>query len=128
MHTLTLTFIPPTEILVGTSNSDINSLKYACALLNSRILSFYAIEKEILRKGNKATPHVGVKGLKSIPVRHLSKIETEKIARKVDEVLEAKKARPEIDTSTLEREIDQMIYDTYNLTKDEISIVENTPN
>jgi adenine-specific DNA-methyltransferase len=55
-------------LMVGTTTSDKDNLKYTCALLNSTLFTFYAIEKEILRKGNKATPHIGVKGLNAIPV------------------------------------------------------------
>lgn len=54
-------------LLVGTAEND-DKLKLCCALLNSELVSYYAIEKEILRKGNKATPHVGVRGLNSIPL------------------------------------------------------------
>lgn len=54
-------------LLVGTSNN-FQNLQYALALLNSEVVTFYCIQREILRKGNKATPHVGVKGLNSIPV------------------------------------------------------------
>ncbi|MFM7851068.1 MAG: TaqI-like C-terminal specificity domain-containing protein, partial [Flammeovirgaceae bacterium] len=59
-------------IMVGTEANPDYNIKYACALINSRLFTFYAIEKEILRKGSKATPHVGVKGLKSIPVHLIS--------------------------------------------------------
>jgi hypothetical protein len=55
-------------LLVGTSEKGKNYLKYACGILNSKLITFYSIQKEILRKGNKATPHVGVKGLNDIPI------------------------------------------------------------
>jgi adenine-specific DNA-methyltransferase len=55
-------------LLVGTTDLGANHLKYSCALLNSKLITFYSIQREILRKGNKATPHVGVKGLNGIPI------------------------------------------------------------
>ncbi len=55
-------------LMVGTTTADDEDLKYPCALINSKLFTFYATEKEILRKGNKATPHIGVKGLNSIPI------------------------------------------------------------
>lgn len=58
-------------LMVGTTTAEDEDLKYPCALLNSKLFTFYATEKEILRKGNKATPHVGVKGLNSIPVNRI---------------------------------------------------------
>ncbi|MGV3611694.1 MAG: Eco57I restriction-modification methylase domain-containing protein [Fluviicola sp.] len=57
-------------LLVGTSENE-DFLRYALFLLNSELITFYALQKEILRKGNKATPHVGVKGLRGIPVPKL---------------------------------------------------------
>lgn len=59
-------------IMVGTQANRKYDIKYPCALINSKLFTFYAIEKEILRKGSKATPHIGVKGLKSIPVHLVS--------------------------------------------------------
>lgn len=55
-------------LLVGTSDLGKRYLKFACGLLNSKLITFYSIQREILRKGNKATPHVGVKGLQAIPI------------------------------------------------------------
>jgi hypothetical protein len=79
--------------MVGTNSNANYSIKYSCALLNSKLFTFYAIEKEILRKGKKATPHVGVKGLNSIPV-HLCKKDVQQIFCCVtDYILECKNAR-----------------------------------
>lgn len=42
----------------------------------------------------------------------------------VKSILAAKQKNPDADTSELERQIDQKVYALYNLTKDEIKIVE----
>jgi hypothetical protein len=82
-------------IMVGTQADEKYDVKYACALINSKLYTFYAIEKEILRKGSKATPHVGVKGLKSIPV-HLASDEQQNVfVNLVDYILYLKKQDPE---------------------------------
>ena len=39
-------------------------------------------------------------------------------------ILAAKKSNPNADTTTLETEIDQLVYQLYNLTEEEIKIVE----
>ncbi len=44
----------------------------------------------------------------------------------VDRILAAKKADPSADTSALEAEIDQMVYELYGLTPEEIAIVEGS--
>ncbi|KAA6346191.1 hypothetical protein EZS27_006284 [termite gut metagenome] len=54
-------------LLIGSSSNE-DSLYYSLLLLNSEIITFYAIQKELLRKGKKATPHIGTKGLKTIPI------------------------------------------------------------
>jgi adenine-specific DNA-methyltransferase len=100
-------------IMVGTSSNSKYSIKYSCALLNSMLLTFYAVEKEILRKGKKATPHVGVKGLNSIPV-HFCKKETEAIINKlVDYCSNSKQISLNSESAFFERLIDAMVYELY---------------
>jgi adenine-specific DNA-methyltransferase len=43
----------------------------------------------------------------------------------VDSINELKKQPPPADTSALEAEIDQMVYQLYGLTEEEIGIIEN---
>jgi hypothetical protein len=43
----------------------------------------------------------------------------------VDKILEVKKENPQADTTHWEREIDQLVYRLYDLTEEEIKIVEN---
>ena len=42
----------------------------------------------------------------------------------VDQVLEKKRINHNADTSSLEKEIDQQVYALYNLTPEEISVIE----
>ncbi len=46
----------------------------------------------------------------------------------VDKILEAKKQNPQADTSHLEQEIDQLVYKLYDLTDEEIKIIEEGHN
>lgn len=87
-------------------------------------MSFYAIEREILRKGQKATPHVGVRGLNAIPVWLLSESEQKPFVAAVDRILAAKQRDAEADTSALEREIDELVYALYGLTPEEKALVQ----
>jgi hypothetical protein len=48
------------------------------------------------------------------------------IDRIATKVLSLKKSNPSIDTSSLESEIDQLVYQLYGLSEDEIKIVENS--
>lgn len=40
----------------------------------------------------------------------------------------AKKANPQTDTADLEKQIDQLVYKLYNLTPDEIAVIEGSNN
>ena len=44
----------------------------------------------------------------------------------VDQILSKKKEKPDIDTSQLEKKIDQMVYELYGLTEEEIEVVEGS--
>ena len=46
----------------------------------------------------------------------------------INQILFLKKSDPQADTSTLEAEIDQLVYELYGLTADEIAIVEESVN
>ena len=50
------------------------------------------------------------------------------IEKLVDQIIAAKKAGPSEDTSVLEAEIDKLVYKLYNLTDEEIKIVESSVN
>ena len=104
-------------LLVATSEK-VEDLKYMCGLLNSKLFSFYCIEKEILRKGSKATPHVGVRGLNTVPV--FSNPTTKRdVINLVDKILVSKNH----DIKNINLEINKLIYKIYNLNKEQINIV-----
>lgn len=48
------------------------------------------------------------------------------ITSKVDAIIAAKKTDPDADTSTLESEIDKLVYRLYDLTPEEIAVVESS--
>jgi type II restriction/modification system DNA methylase subunit YeeA len=43
----------------------------------------------------------------------------------VDKILAVKKANPQTDTGAWEKEIDELVYELYELTEEEIKIIEN---
>ncbi len=60
------------------------------------------------------------------PIIELTGNEKTTFESKVTEILSLKKENPQADTSKLEAEIDQMVYDLYGLTEEEIAIVEES--
>ncbi len=62
--------------------------------------------------------------LKKSSIRKLSVDEQKPIVFLVDEIINIKQANPKADTAALERRIDEMVYELYDLTEEEIVIVE----
>ncbi len=59
-----------------------------------------------------------------IPIPKSSDQQSKPIVKLVDEILNAKKKKPDADTLALENEIDKLVYRLYGLTEEEIKIVE----
>ncbi len=96
-------------------------LKYVLGLLNSKLYFLWLYHKG-KRKGEMLelfyTP------LTQIPIKPISLTEQKPFIKLVDGILAAKGGNPQADTSALEREIDQLVYELYELTEDEVKIVE----
>jgi len=60
-----------------------------------------------------------------VPIMRISFNEQSPLIELVDRILSAKQANPKADTSALEREIDQLVYELYGLTDEVIAIEEN---
>lgn len=108
----------------STSFATGKNLKYYCCLLNSKLTFFYFKLGSVIW---------GVDGIKwfgeyfdSIPI---IKPESEimlPFIKLYDKILISKQQSPENDTSELEKEIDQLVYKLYDLTDEEIAIVEGS--
>jgi hypothetical protein len=55
-----------------------------------------------------------------------NKKDIEEINKLIDQILLAKKENEDADTKQLEKEIDQLVYGLYDLTPEEIEIIENS--
>jgi type I restriction-modification system DNA methylase subunit len=97
------------------------ALQYVLALLNSRLYFTWLYFKG-KRKGEMLELYQ--KPLSEIPIKVISPQEQEPFISSVDKILAAKRRDPEANTSTLEREIDGLVYALYDLTPEEIKIVE----
>ncbi len=100
------------------------SLKYLCAALNSTLATWFM-------KNTALTSDMGVTRWKAftveaIPIPKISAESQRPFVELVDKILEAKDAGPAADTSELEAEIDQLVYDLYGLTEEEIAVVERS--
>jgi len=66
------------------------------------------------------------KYFRQIPIAVADKKQSAKINELLGQILALKKQSPKADTSALEAEIDQLVYQLYGLTEEEIALVENS--
>ena len=97
--------------------------KYLTGLLNSRLIAFWLKHKGKMQGTNY---QIDKQPLLAIPLISPPSEEQVPIATLVGQILAAKHTDPEADTSALEDEIDKLVYELYNLTEDEIAIVEGS--
>ena len=93
------------------------------ALLNSNLLKFFIQSRASLKTGGYFTYSSNL--LNQIPIKKSSVKEQEQFAKIVDEIAEIKKKDISADTTDLENQIDQLVYKLYDLTEEEIKIIEN---
>ncbi len=94
--------------------------KFLVGLLNSRLLDW------LFRK-TSTNNHVNLYELETLPIPQITK-SNQPTARKITDcakaILEAKEKDPKANTQKLEKEIDALVYQLYNLTDEEIKTIE----
>ncbi|MEZ4790271.1 MAG: TaqI-like C-terminal specificity domain-containing protein [Flavobacteriales bacterium] len=91
------------------------------AYLNSSVVWFLLWQTTTRLRGDALamqTPYI-----LNLPV-HSGVMENEALCKKASEVLDARSSDPDCDSSQLEREIDALVYRLYDLTAEEIALVE----
>ncbi|GAA9571665.1 class I SAM-dependent DNA methyltransferase [Helicobacter pylori] len=94
--------------------------KFLVGLLNSRLLDW------LFRK-TSTNNHVNLYELETLPIPQITKSNkptADKIIALVDKILVLKEKNPKANTQQLEKEIDALVYQLYNLTAEEIKIIE----
>jgi hypothetical protein len=97
-------------------------LKYLLAILNSKVSEWYF--NLIGTTTGMGTNRWKKYKIELMPIKEVSKGEEQKIENIVNKILSLKKQNPEADTRVLEVEIDQLVYQLYDLTEEEIKIIE----
>ena len=94
------------------------------AILNSKLSDFYffKITAQIAGGRKRYTKQY----VEKVPIPKIPKIDQEPFEVIVNKILTSKDANPLADTNALEAKIDQMVYDLYGLTDEEIAIVEDS--
>ncbi|WRA45016.1 Eco57I restriction-modification methylase domain-containing protein [Helicobacter pylori] len=95
--------------------------KFLVGLLNSRLLDW------LFRK-TSTNNHVNLYELETLPIPQITKSNqptADKITDGAKQILALKEKDPKANTQKLEKEIDALVYQLYNLTDEEIKIIEN---
>ncbi len=110
----------PANIITG----DKMEIKYITALLNSKCI-YFAMRKFYMGGGIEG--ELKTNNLEKIPIPKITP-QNQKLAHKITDctkaILEAKEKNPKANTQKLEKEIDALVYQLYNLTDEEIKTIE----
>lgn len=98
-------------------------LAFVVASLNSIITDYWFQKLYETTKVSGGYFDLNGNQIESMPIPNATVEQQEYIATRVDAILSAKKADPSVDTSALEAEIDEKVFDLYNLTSEEREIV-----
>jgi type II restriction/modification system DNA methylase subunit YeeA len=98
------------------------SLKYLLAILNSNLAKWYF--NLIATSSGMGTNRWLKYKIEQLPIKDISESKQKPFEKVVDEILKARKKNANADTLALEKEIDQLVYQLYGLTEEEIRIVE----
>ncbi|HUX97318.1 MAG TPA: hypothetical protein VMV47_16405 [Bacteroidales bacterium] len=102
-------------------NKDIN-LKFLFGVNNSKLFA-WLLYKFVYNNAIRSTRYDEQYASK-IPCPDFSRINQKPIINIVEKLLNAKEENPEADTNQLEKQLDEMVYKLYELTEEEIKIVE----
>ena len=110
------------DVFFITSKDSFLSLKYILALLNSKLYYLWLYFRG-KRKGEIL--ELIAKPLSEVPIKKISKEEQKPFIDIVDKILSLKNQNPKADITEYEKQIDQLIYKLYDLTDEEIKVIEN---
>ncbi|MCR5039225.1 MAG: Eco57I restriction-modification methylase domain-containing protein [Bacteroidales bacterium] len=102
-----------------------NSYKYSyvCAVLNSSLMNYWF--RNIFVLTDKLFPYIRKSQLDFIPIAKALPEEQEQIGNIVNQILAKKHSNYSSDTTYLEKEIDKLVYKLYNLTDEEIAVIDD---
>ncbi len=103
-----------------------NTKNYLLGLLNSKLLTFWLKAKNtpLGDMGAYRNYKYNIMELPMVKITAKNKKIADKIIVLVDKILKSKEKDPKANTQQLEKEIDALVYQLYNLTDEEIKIIE----
>ncbi|MBK8109557.1 MAG: hypothetical protein IPK46_04050 [Saprospiraceae bacterium] len=100
--------------------------KYLAAIMNSKLFWFFLkkLTPVLGDEENSGRLVIRTVYLKEVPIKNVSEKEQEPFITLVNQILTRKSFGNSLDTKDLESQIDQLVYELYGLTEEEIGIVE----
>ncbi len=106
------------------SRSNNYETKYIFALLNSSIYKYYVKEKIVTNE--QAYPQILLSDIKSLPIPDIKLIDQKIFISLVDKILDAKRTDSKSNVNQLEKQIDELVFDLFQLSSDEQQLVLNS--
>ncbi len=103
-----------------------NNLKYLLSILNSKVAKWYF--NEISTSSGMGTNRWLKYKIELLPIVQPADEQKESVEKLTNIIISMKKQNPSADTTDLESQIDQLVYQLYKLTEEEIKIIENSKN
>jgi len=103
---------------------EVKTLEFLTGLLNSKLINFILYNLTLTQKMSGGYVNINSSTLNKLPIAKPTNEGETEISNFVNQILEAKKQDPEADTQQLEDEIDHLVYKLYDLTYDEVLIVD----
>lgn len=98
-------------------------IKFLLGLLNSKLLHYYFSFIGVMTAGGAYTLKAST--IEALPIAIGTKEQQDEIALKVESILIVKAKNKQLDVSSIEKEIDRLVYSLYELSEEEIKIVES---
>ena len=98
-------------------------IRYLLACINSKAVDFYYKKKFSTKKAD-VFPEIQTYLYEQLPIPSASEDIRNSIEYSVNEILAAKQQSPAADTTSLEQQIDLLVYNLYGLTYDEVLIID----
>jgi len=115
------TFVVDQTAYIAKPKTELNSLFYL-GILNSTLLFWYF--QNINNEFDQLFPKIKVKEFNALPIPNIQ-FSNSDISDIVSEIIKLKSIEKNYDTSSQENQIDQLVYQLYDLTDAEIAIIEN---
>ena len=101
-----------------------SSDRYLLGVLNSKTLWFF--HRNLTISVQQGFLRIYIYNIEKLPIARAELVRRRAIEERVEKILAAKKKNANADTTKLEKEIDEIVYEIYGLTEEEIAIVEGT--